>query len=283
MEPPRIQRADGRLETGRGPGLLRRTWRPASPRAALLLVHGYGEHCGRYDHVGCWLAARGIAVHAYDHRGHGRSEGRRCHVDAFGDYLDDLAAMLDAVRGEAPDRPLFLLGHSMGGLVVTAFLRERGPDVAGAITSGAALALPDAFPRWRVTLAQVMRRVAPRLALPSGLDAEGVSRDPAVVRAYRDDPLVESAMTTSLAMELLSALRRTAGGGAEVRVPMLLLHGGADRLCPVEGSRAFAKTVATPGSGLRVYPGLYHEILNEPEHETVLGDVLAWIDERLAS
>jgi alpha-beta hydrolase superfamily lysophospholipase len=282
VETPRIQCGDGRLDGAGGLRLYRRWWRAPEPRAALLLVHGYGEHCGRYDPVGQWFAARGFAVHAYDHRGHGKSEGRVCHVDRFDEFLDDLARMLDAVREAEPGRPIFLVGHSMGGLITTAFLRERHPDVAGAVTSGAALAMPDAFPRWRAILARMLRRVVPRLALPSGLPTHGVSRDAAVVRAYEADPLVHSTMTTSLAMELLDRLQRTAGGGAEIRVPMLMLHGGADLLVSAEGTREFAKTVTVPGSDVRIYPELYHEIFNEPEQEKVFADVLHWLDERLA-
>jgi len=282
VETPRIRRGDGRLDGAAGVRLYRRWWRAEEPRAALLLVHGYGEHCGRYAAVGHWFAARGFAVHAYDHRGHGKSGGRVCHVDHFDEYLDDLARMLDAVRESEPGRPVFLVGHSMGGLLTCAFLRERHPDVAGAVTSGAALAMPDAFPRWRALAARLLRRIVPHLGLPSGLDASGVSRDPAVVRAYREDPLVHSTMTTSLAMELLTALQRTAGGGAGVRVPLLMLHGGADRLVDARGTREFAKTLEASGSDLRIYPELFHEIFNEPEHEAVFADVLAWLEERLA-
>ena len=279
-----IQHGDDTLEGAGDLRLFRRWWVPESesPRAAVLLVHGYGEHSGRYDHLGRWLGARNLAVHAYDHRGHGRSGGRTCHVDAFDDYLDDVGRMLDHVRREHAGLPLFLVGHSMGGLIVSAFLRERHPDIEGAVTSGAALAVPDTFSPFRVWAARLLRGVAPRLSLPSGLDAAGISRDPEVVRVYQEDPLVHSTMTSSLAVELLRALQRTAGGGAAVRVPMLLLHGESDPLCHVDGSREFHATLTTPGSDLCVYPGLYHEIFNEPEQEAVFQDLLAWVEGRLA-
>jgi len=282
VETPRIQRGDDRLDGSGGLRLHRRWWRPSAPRAALLLVHGYGEHCSRYDHVGHWFAARGYSVHAYDQRGHGKSEGRICHVDRFDEFLDDLARMLDAVREAEPGRPVFLVGHSMGGLITCAFLCERRPDVAGAIVSGPALAVPDAFSRWRVFLARLLRRVAPRLSLSSGLDSKGISRDPQVVRLYENDPLVHGTMTTSFAMELLDAMRRTGGRGADVRVPMLMLHGAADPLCHVDGSREFAKALTSSGSDLRIYPELLHEIFNEPEQESVFADAQAWLEERLA-
>ena len=136
---------------------------------AVLLVHGYAEHSGRYDALGAWFAARDWAVHAYDHRGHGRSEGTRCHVDRFDELLDDLDIMLGLVREEHPDVPVVLVGHSMGGLVVTTFLCERSPAVRAAATSGALLALSDEVPAWRVGLARALRRVTPRLSLELSL------------------------------------------------------------------------------------------------------------------
>ena len=276
-----MKRLDAELDGAGGVRLVRRAWRPESPRAVLLLVHGYAEHSARYEHVGQWFGARGFAVHGYDHRGHGRSGGPVCHVDRFDEFLDDLARMLAAVREEEPGRPLFLVGHSMGGLITAAFLRERRPDVAGAVLSGPALGLVDHFPAWRKLAVRVLRRVVPKLSLPSGMDSGGVSRDPEVVRIYREDPLVHSTMTSAFAMELLAAVERTAGGGADVRVPVLFLHGEADVLTPVEGTREFHATMKTEGSALKTYPGLYHEIFNEPEQEQVFEDVLAWLEQRL--
>jgi alpha-beta hydrolase superfamily lysophospholipase len=138
-------------------------------------VHGYAEHSGRYEEMASWLAGRGCAVHAYDHRGHGRSEGARCHVERFDEFLADLGVVLDAVRSEQPELPISLVGHSMGGLVTLAFLATRKPRLASAITSGAALSLGAVSPL-RVALARTVRRLLPRLAIGSGLDPEGLSR-----------------------------------------------------------------------------------------------------------
>lgn len=241
-----------------------------------MVVHGYAEHSGRYEHVAAWLGERGAAVHAYDHRGHGRSAGRRCHVDRFAELLDDLERLVDTVRAEHPALPIFLLGHSMGGLVTAAFLAERQPVLAGAATSGAALALGEGVSRGRMIAARWMRRLAPRLALGSGLDPEGLSRDPQVVRAYLEDPLVFRTMTAALAAELLEAVPRTTARAREVRVPLLLLHGQEDPLCPPHGSRRFFEALNVEGSDLRIYPELRHEILNEPEHPRVLADLWDW-------
>lgn len=266
--------------SARGAGgavLFRRGWMPERARASVLVVHGFGEHSGRYEHVGQWLAERGFAVHAYDHRGHGRSAGRRCHVDRFDEYLDDLAVVLEQVRADAPETPLFLIGHSMGGLVVATFARERSPSVCGVVLSGAALAVPEGNSRIRI--ARLIRAVLPRLRLSAGLDLAGLSTDPRVLAAYLADPLVERKMTASLAVELLGAVARTGPGGADVALPLLVLHGGDDSICASEGSERFAAAART--ARLIRYRGLRHEIFNEPSFRDVLADVASFFEERL--
>ena len=280
MSHPVIRRTESHFHGARGHSLLQRAWLPREPEQVLLLVHGYGEHSGRYEHVGAWLAARGCAVHAFDQQGHGRSSGRRCHVRRFGDFLDDLAIVQARAAAQHPGLPLFPVGHSMGGLIVASYARERSPDVAGVVLSGPALALGDDVPKGRLLAARLLRWLAPWLAVPAGLDAEGLSRDPAVVRAYIDDPLVYDRMTLSLAAELFAAIERTAGGAGDVGVPVLLLHGGADPLCPERGSRAFHAGLRPDGCDLRVYPELRHEIFNEPERESVFEDLLGWVRAR---
>ncbi len=259
-----------------GLSLLRRAWRPAEPQRAILLVHGFAEHSDRYDGLGSWLAARDFAVHAYDQRGHGRSEGVRCHVDRFDEFLDDLQIAVDLVRSEHPHLPLSIVGHSMGGLIVSAFLNERKPDVIAAATSGAALAV-DGVPQWRRKLSRMLRRMAPQRSIASGIDPSGLCRDQSVVQAYIDDPLVHRRMTFSLADELLAAVVRTAGSGAQVQVPLLMLHGEADEICPARGTRAFHAQLRGPGHRLRIYPQLRHEIFNEPEREQVYEDLAEWL------
>jgi alpha-beta hydrolase superfamily lysophospholipase len=241
-------------------------------------VHGYAEHSGRYEGLGSWFAERGFAVHAYDHRGHGRSGGRRCHVAAFREYLDDLDGFLQIVRREHSGIPITLVGHSMGGLIAVAHLVERRPAIHSAVTSGAGLALGQGISRLRVSAARVLRHLLPRLSLGSGLDPNGLSRDPEVVKGYLEDPLVHRRMTTSLAAELLGAVPRTAARALEVEVPLLMLHGEEDPLCPAEGSRAFFDGLAVAGSDLRIYPELRHEIFNEPERERVYLDILEWLE-----
>jgi alpha-beta hydrolase superfamily lysophospholipase len=277
VQEPRIRRRELLFEGAGGLDLFGRAWLPERAERSVLLVHGWAEHSGRYEHVGAWLAARGCAVHAYDHRGHGRSAGPRGHTRRFADLLDDLEIALARARAEAPELPLFLLGHSMGGLVVAAFAAGRDPEVAGVATSGAALALADVPPRVQLALLRLLARLAPRLRMTRPIATEALARDPEVGRAYAEDPLVLRRMTLGFGAAFLGAALRAPPAAGAVRVPMLLLHGAEDALCPAEGSRRFHAGLAAPGSDLRVYPGLRHEILNEPEREGVLQDLLGWM------
>lgn len=276
MQHRAIRRTESHFAGARGLAIFRRAWLPAQPERVLLLVHGLAEHSGRYQHVGAWFAARGWAVHAYDHRGHGRSGGVRCHVRRFGELLDDLELVLDRVRAEHRDLPIHLVGHSMGGLVVAALARERHPEVASAVTSAALLAVSGKQSKVKVLAARLLRRVAPSLGLDVGLDPDDLSRDPEVGRRYAEDPLVQRAMTVSLGVELLSAVQRTVSGAAEVRIPVLMLHGEADGIVPIEGTRSFFAGLAVSEKRLLTYPGLRHELFNEPERETVFQAVLDW-------
>jgi len=270
-----IRRIESHLDGSTGYRLFRRSWLPKTADRIAILVHGYAEHSGRYEQTASDLAGAGFEVHAYDHQGHGRSGGTRCHVRRFEHLIDDLEGFVAALRAERPPHPIVVVGHSMGGLVVAGFASQRDPQVAAVVTSAAALALPDDFPRGRVITAHLLRWLAPRLALESQLDPNGLSRDPEVVRAYLEDPLVQHKITPSLAAGMMSAMKRTVAAG--VKVPMLLLHGEADPICPVEGSRRFFEQLHVTQRRLITYPGLRHEILNEPERARVLGDLVGWI------
>jgi alpha-beta hydrolase superfamily lysophospholipase len=258
--------------------LFRRAWLPAEPRHTLVVVHGYAEHSGRYEGFGSWFAARGCAVHAYDHRGHGRSRGKRCHVREFREFLDDLDCFVEMVRQEQSQAPITVVGHSMGGLITLAYLADRRPVIGSAVTSGAGLALGEGVSWLRVTAARFLRRLLPRLSIGRALDPNGLSRDPEVIKDYLEDPLVCRSMTTSLAAELLGAVPQTAARAAEVAVPLLMLHGEDDPLCPAGGSRAFFDGVAVARSDWRISPQLRHELFNEPERERVYLDVLDWLE-----
>lgn len=261
-----------------GVRLFRRSWLPAgAARAAVVIVHGYAEHSGRYDWFGEQLANAGFAVHAYDLRGHGRSDGPRARVRSFREHLDDLAAFLELVRAESPG-PLFLLGHSMGGLVAALYVAVRRPAIHGLILSGPAVARPSRGARVLGSIAGLVAKVAPGLPTRK-LAATAVSRDPAVVKAYDEDPLVYRggipATTIAAFGRAVDRLHREAGN---IRVPLLIVHGTADELASPEGSQDLFDRVGSSDRVFKQYEGLAHEVLNEPEKETVLADIRRWLE-----
>ena len=276
------------VETRDGLILRGREWPLASARGTIVLVHGLGEHVGRYPHVAACFNARGWRVVGYDHRGHGESEGARGRLAAADDLLVDLASVLDAVRAEHPAGPLVLLGHSLGGLVAARF-------VAGALAPAAAWArqvdalllsspaLATTMSPLQKAMLAVLGPLTPDLAVGNGLKPEWISRDPAVVAAYKADPRVHDRIAPRLA-------RFVVDGGEFVRavaprwtVPTLLFYAGADRCVPPAGSAAFAAAAPKERVAAREWPGLFHEIMNEPEQAEVLSAFADGLDKLLAS
>lgn len=279
-----MKRSEGWLELrhtkARGTSrLYRQSWLPeASPRATILLVHGLGEHSSRYEHLAAHCTARGFAVHTLDHYGHGRSEGLRGHVERFSVYLDGLRALRDEVRARDAGLPLFLLGHSMGGLIAAAFLGEDQASFRGCVLSGPALRSDVEPSAIAMAVVRFISWLAPTVPL-IGLDPSGVSRDPDVVRAYVQDPLVHHGKATArLIAELSGAMRATLAAAPGIELPLLIMHGDADPLTSPAGSRALYDTASSADKTLKLYPGLYHEIFNEPERDQVLGDMSAWLE-----
>ncbi len=256
------------FESTNGATIFEQWWRPAGEsRAVLAICHGYAEHSARYAQVAADLNARGYVVEALDLRGHGRSSGERVAVDYYDDYLDDLDGFLDRVRRRNPGTKLFLLGHSMGGGVVTSYVIARDHRLDGLLLSGAAMLGPRPQP----TPAQP----------PAPLPASAISRDPAVVAAYENDPLVYRGVRNPKAMEASrAAYERVQARMGEIALPLLIMHGTGDLLVPYHGSEILMERAASKDKTLKLYPGLYHEILNEPERGEVIADVTAWLDAR---
>jgi alpha-beta hydrolase superfamily lysophospholipase len=273
-----VIREEGTLGAADGRRLFTRRWLPESaPRALVAIVHGYAEHSGCYAHVGEALAARGYAVHAVDLRGHGLSDGDRAIVPSFAEYLVDVRAFLRHVRAAADGRPIFLLGHSMGGAVVALELAVDHPPLAGAMLSGAAVGRTPSVVRAVVT---AIGRLAPRLPLIK-LNAADVSRDPEVVRRYEDDPLVyHGRIRAGLAAAMARAAQRIERDAATITLPILIMHGTDDQLASPDASRALFGAVSSTDKTLKMYKGLHHEILNEPEQQQVIADITAWLDAR---
>lgn len=276
-----MQRESG-FFSANGVKIFEQRWAPeGGPKAAVLLVHGYAEHSERYAHVAEALTGRGYAVEAFDLRGHGRSEGRRVLVRSLDEHLADLDGMLARVRQRYPALPVFLLGHSMGGAIVTLFTIRRTPDVRGVVLSGPGISSPKKTPRAIQGLLLVIGRLFPRLGLRK-LEAGEVSRDPEVARRYDSDPLVyRGKMPAGTLAALIRAGREIHARMEEFSAPsLLLLHGSADSLTDPEGSRELAERASSPDKELKLYEGLYHEVFNEPERNRVLADLVAWLDAR---
>jgi len=212
----RIRRVESRFGGPQGPSLFRASWSPPDPKRLLVVVHGFGEHCLRYDEFAVWFAQRQCLVHSYDLRGHGRSSGRRGHVESFADHHRDLADLFELLREEHPELPRTLVGHSMGGLVVTSFVREQAPvDLESLITSGALLEISPDLSKTKMLLARLLGKFLPNLSMDAGLDIRGLSRDEEVVRRYDEDPMVHGKMSAAGAKAMLDTVAKTAGGGAK--------------------------------------------------------------------
>lgn len=257
-------------------------WRVQAPRATCLLVHGYAEHTGRYGALAEALAAQGVETWAVDLRGHGRSPGRRADVRLFAEYIEDVLRLSDRIREERPDALRLVFGHSMGGTIALRFALEHPDRVDLLVLSAPLLRLTVPPPAWLDAVATFLARVAPHLPAQR-LDPAVLSRDPAEVEAYRNDPLVYSGWVKArMGHELVRSGPPLLERAAALRVPTLIVHGAADRLNDPEASRELAAKLGSDDVTFRAYPGGYHELLNDLDRATVLEDLLTWLRAHLA-
>ena len=265
----------GRAVTSDGIGLRTRHWRARDPWASALLVHGLGEHSGRYEHVGDHLAAAGIDTHAYDHRGNGASDGRSGDIDRWSLYHEDLEERLTDLAASADGRPVVLYAHSMGALVAAGYLLDDRPRPAMTVLS--APGLDSTLAGWKKALAPLVGRLYPTLTWPTGIGMDTLSRDPEVGRRVLADPLNVRVGTARFAAEAGREQARVRAHAREIGGPTLVIHGLDDRLVPAAASAIFEDV---PGVERWTYPGLRHEMHNEPEWQQVLDDVIGWLRER---
>ena len=263
----------------RGQPLYSQCWLPEHDAAAVaVLAHGLAEHSGRYLNLAARLTTRGVALHTFDMRGHGRFPGARCYVASFEALVGDLAVLLEYARDRHPGRPLTLIGHSFGGAVALHAALDYPALIDALVLSAPAIASDPAVPRLKVALGRLLSIVSPRTGILR-LPAAAVSRDPAVVRAYEADPLVyRGAVPARTLVELLGAMRRIQARVAELRTPTLVLHGGEDRLVPLRFNRPLYERLGAADLTIRLYDKLYHEVFNEPEQARVYTDLEAWMD-----
>ena len=277
-----MERMEGTFPGTGGLGLYYQRWRgPSAGRAILTIVHGFGEHSGRYGNVIAEATARGMTVYGFDHRGHGRSPGQRGHIDRWEDYRGDVKAFLGMVGKNMPNQPIFLFGHSMGALIALDYLLRYPEGLRGAIISGAPFEPVGVAKPYLVTLARILSRIWPKFSLSLGLDPTRLSRDREVVKAYEADPLVHGVASVRWGTETLKPIAWVKGRAGEVRIPILLIHGGADRINAPDGSRSFFEKVSLPDRELKIYPGSFHEPHNDLDYRQVVKDVFHWLERHL--
>ena len=274
------QHVEGTYSGAGGGSAFWQKWEPEQAKAVVVIAHGLAEHSSRYGHVAERLNASGYAVYALDHRGHGKSSGTPGNIERFTFVRGDLDTLLSQARGEHPGLPVFLLGHSFGGLVALDYLVSRGqPGLTGLVLSGA-LVDPEAGNAVQRTLAGLLSSLVPNLGVVP-LDPTTVRRDPAEVKMYVEDPLnYHGKVRARSGAEIISAVKRVVAGLPSLTLPVLVMHGGSDKLVPPSASKLVAERIGSTDKRLTMYDGLYHEIFNElvPERDQVLGDVVAWLD-----
>ncbi len=264
-----------------GSNLFEQYWQPENSRATLIIVHGLAEYSSRYEHVAAALAESNIATATFDLRGHGQSDGKRSFVNRFADYLRDLAIFVDRVPAKNHDKPLFLLGHSMGGAIALLYSLDYQHQFSGLILSSAALKIHDDFSPILQQLSGVIAAILPKLPTLK-IDSKFISRDPAVVRKYDDDPQIYHGGTIArTGAEIVKATRRIRENAHKLQLPLFIFHGTDDRITDPKGSELVHNLAGSPDKSLKLYDGLYHETMNEPEKDAVIANLVQWLQQQI--
>ena len=257
------------------------SWEPeGTPKAVVCLVHGLGEHSGRYAHVGKAFTDVGFALAAFDLRGHGKSGGPRGHIPSFDAFMDDIEGFQKQLDERFSGLPRFLYGHSLGGILVLNYVLRRKPNFVGVISTAAGLRTSLEEQKAKIMMARVLGALMPSVAIPSGLDPTTISRNKEVVDKYVNDPLVHDKMSLGFGKIMLSELPWTFEHAHEFSLPLLIMHGTEDKLGYARGSEEFASHVKQ-NCTLKLWNGLYHELHNEPEQNEVLAFMIDWMNSQL--
>lgn len=251
-------------------------WPVKNPQAVIALVHGQGEHIGRYAHVAKWYNDHGIALMGFDQQGYGKSGGKRGHADNLDVLLDDIGQLLEKTRERYPDTPVFLYGHSMGGGLVLHYVLRRDPVIAGLIVTSPLIKLAFEAPALKIMAGKILRRFMPTLTLPTGLAANFISHDPAVVAAYKSDPLVHDQLSAAAGIAILEMGDWLNQYSGVFSIPVLLMHGGGDKITSAPATKALFGRVGGEVT-YQEWPGLWHEMHNEKEQEQLFEYTLEWM------
>lgn len=277
-----MKHQDGFFSNQENQSIYYQNWLPnKSARAVLLIAHGLNEHCGRYQHLAEYFVNEGYAMYGFDYPGHGKSEGIRSYIKDFSEFTETLLIYIEKIRKWQPDLPIFIIGHSMGGLVGAHLLIDHPDQVAGAILSGSLILVPDNISPITITIGKIISIILPKLGL-AAIDSSGLSQDPNIVQAYKADPLVFTGkVTTNLSIKMNQAMDRVAIDGSKINLPVLLLHGKADYIVDPVSTQFLYDLVSSENKKLIYYEGFYHDIYNEPEHEQVFEDISSWLNKQL--
>jgi len=258
-------------------------WLPeGKPKASVVINHGLHEHSGRYEHLVAFLTDNNFAVYGLDLPGHGKTPGIRSFVNSFNDFIEAVEIYLDMIRSWQPDLPVFLMGHSMGGLIAAVFLIDHQDQLRGAVLSGSLVQVPEYVSDLTLKMGNILSVLLPKFGVVR-IDAEGLSRDPAVVQAYIDDPLVFTGKSkVRISNEINRGIILLEKEGTKIDLPLLILHGGADRVCDPSWSEYLHNLVSSPDKELIIYDGLFHEVYHEPENQTVYADLLNWLEKHIS-
>ncbi|MHC1784498.1 MAG: lysophospholipase [Anaerolineaceae bacterium] len=268
-------------KTGDGVNLFVCEWLPdGPPKTNILLIHGLGEHSGRYKHVAEFLTKAGIGVFSFDLRGHGKTEGVRGHAESYNHIMDDIDTLLTQIQKRFPSTSLFLYGHSLGGNLVLYHLIHRKPKIKGAIVTSPGLRTAKKVPAWKTSLGKILYALAPSVQMDNGLDVSGLSRNQAVIDAYKADPLVHPMVSTRLGMDIISNGLVILEKGGQIALPLMLMVGTADRIIDPLAVRELSEKIS--GVTFREWTGGYHELHNdEPEKMEVLQTMVDWIEDQI--
>jgi acylglycerol lipase len=273
-----MRHTEGKFTGRNNYSLYRQAWLPDNvPAAVLIVVHGIAEHSGRYSNLVDYFVPKGYAIYSFDLRGHGKSEGKRSYVERFSYYLDDLKTFYGKVSEENKNMKVFLVGHSMGSTIALAYALEHQGELDGLIVSGTTLKAGAGINQASIIMAKILSAIMPEMGVKA-LDSADISRDRAVVDAYVNDPLdYTGKLSARVGAELLKTMAQVRSKISELSLPILIMHGAADRISDPSSSRMLFDGAGSKDKTLKLYEGFYHEIFNDPDRRLVFSDMANWL------
>ncbi|MBU4483891.1 lysophospholipase [bacterium] len=267
----------------RGKKLYFEQWLPKDPKAIIVLVHGLCDHSRRYEPFKKHFFDRGYGIFCYDHQGQGKSAGKKGHISKFMHFVNDLSYFIHNVKDKVSERPIFIVAHSMGGLVAVNYGIRHMKSVAGIVLCSSAIKPFIKFPDWKIKIAPYVSKFVPIATIQSTTDPKDLTHDEKEVEYYTNDPYVHHRVTIRLVQELLDNIKEVDKKIKMFSAPVLILHGNRDKVCDIEGSEYLYNMIPVANKELKIYDGMYHELLNEIGKERVFADIQGWIEKQMIS